>query len=81
MGVIASAAAFLVYYKLLKQMSAVSLSFTIYIIPLIALLVDYLIYGEVLRMRSLVGMIIIFSGIWLSQGKNILARKIQKRKQ
>ena len=81
MGVIASAAAFLVYYKLLKQMSAVSLSFTIYIIPIVALLVDYLIYGEVLHMRSLVGMIIIFSGIWLSQGKNILARKTRKRKQ
>lgn len=80
MGVIASAAAFLVYYKLLKHMSAVSLSFTIYIIPLVALLVDYLIYGEVLHMRSLVGMIIIFSGIWLSQGKNIIARKTQKRK-
>jgi drug/metabolite transporter (DMT)-like permease len=81
MGVIASAAAFLVYYKLLKQMSAVSLSFTIYIIPLVALLVDYLIYGEVLQMRSIVGMIIIFAGIWLSQGKNILARKTQKRKE
>ncbi len=81
MGVLASAAAFLVYYRLLKQMSAVSLSFTIYIIPLVALLVDYLIYGEILHMRSFVGMIIIFSGIWLSQGRNILARKTQKRKQ
>jgi len=81
MGVVASAAAFLVYYQLLKQMSAVSLSFTIYIIPLVALLVDYLIYGEILHMRSFVGMIIIFSGIWLSQGRNILARKTQKRKE
>jgi drug/metabolite transporter (DMT)-like permease len=80
MAVMASAAAFLVYYKLLQQMSAVSLSFTIYIIPLVALLADYLIYGEVLHLRSFVGMIIIFSGIWLSQGKNLIARKYKHRK-
>lgn len=78
MAVLASAAAFVVYYKLLKQMSAVSLSFTIYIIPLVALSADYLFYGEVLHIRSFVGMAIIFAGIWLSQGRNIIARKTRK---
>jgi hypothetical protein len=77
-GILASAAAFVVYYKLLKQMSAVSLSFTIYIIPLVALSADYLFYGEVLHLRSVMGMAIIFAGIWLSQGRNIIARKARK---
>jgi len=78
MGILASAAAFVVYYKLLKEMSAVSLSFTIYIIPLVALSADYLFYGEVLHLRSVMGMTIIFAGIWLSQGRNIFAGKVRK---
>ncbi len=68
MGVPASASAFVVYYKLLKQMSAISLSFTIYVIPLVALLVDFILLGEVISIRSAVGMFIIFAGIWVSQG-------------
>ncbi|MCP5104305.1 MAG: DMT family transporter [bacterium] len=69
MGIAASAAAFVVYYRLLKEMSAVSLSFIIYVIPLVALLADFILLNEVIPLRSLVGMVIIFSGIWLSRGK------------
>lgn len=67
MGVMASAVAFVVFYRVLKEMSAVTLSFIIYIIPLVALLGDYLLYGQVLPLRSFAGMVIIFSGIWLSR--------------
>ncbi|MGE5344060.1 MAG: DMT family transporter [Candidatus Omnitrophota bacterium] len=67
MGVAASAIAFVLFYYLLKHMSAISLSLTIYVIPLIALITDYFVYGEVLHWRSILGMIIIFTGIWLSQ--------------
>ncbi|MCP4155050.1 MAG: DMT family transporter, partial [bacterium] len=67
MGVIASAVAFVIYYDLLSRMSAVSLSFIIYVIPLVALAADYIIYGEVLTLRSMLGMGIVFSGIWLNQ--------------
>jgi drug/metabolite transporter (DMT)-like permease len=67
MGVLASAVAFMIYYNLLKRMSAVSLSLTIYIIPIVALVTDYFVYGEVLHLRSFIGMFVIFSGIWLSQ--------------
>lgn len=67
MGIVASAAAFVLYYKLLTQMSAISLSLIIYIIPLVALISDYFFYGEILSLRSLIGMMVIFSGIWLSR--------------
>jgi drug/metabolite transporter (DMT)-like permease len=67
LGVIGSMLAFVVYYNLLKQMSAISLSLIIYVIPLIALVSDFLYYGEVIELRSFVGMFIIFCGIWLSR--------------
>ena len=74
MGVMSSAAAFIIYYMLLKHMSAISLSFTIYVIPLVALVGDYLFYGQVLSLRSFIGMGVIFAGIWLSQGRIKRAR-------
>jgi len=67
MGVMASAVAFVINYRLLKQMSAISLSMIVYIIPLVALATDFLIYNEILPFRSFAGMVVIFGGIWLSQ--------------
>jgi drug/metabolite transporter (DMT)-like permease len=64
---------FLVYFKLLKQMNVTTLSFITYIIPLVALVCNYIVYGEVLSIRSLIGMSIIFSGLWLSR---VYGRKI-----
>ncbi len=69
MGILASALAFVLYYQLLQQMSAISLAFIIYVTPIVALLEDYLFFGEILSLRSFVGMFVIFSGIWLSQYK------------
>jgi drug/metabolite transporter (DMT)-like permease len=57
-------------------MSAISLSLMIYIIPLVALGTDYLFYGQVLSLRSFIGMAIIFSGIGFSQ----MNRKIYRPK-
>ncbi len=64
---------FLLYFKLLKHMKVTALSFITYIIPIVALGCNYIVYGEVLSIRSLIGMSIIFSGLWLSQmyGKKI----------
>jgi drug/metabolite transporter (DMT)-like permease len=69
MGIIASAVAFVMYYRLLKKMSAVSLSMIIYVIPLTALVGDYFFFGEILPLRSFIGMLVIFSGIWLSSAR------------
>jgi drug/metabolite transporter (DMT)-like permease len=69
MALLASAATFIIYYRLLQHMTATSLSFIIYIIPVVAIIGDYLIYGQVLSIRAIAGMFVIFSGIWLSQRK------------
>jgi len=78
MGLMASAAAFVVYYLLLKHMSAISLSLTIYVIPLVALLGDYLFYGQILSPRSFLGMATIFLGIWLSQRRRRVTAPIDR---
>jgi drug/metabolite transporter (DMT)-like permease len=71
MGVVASAMAFVFYYRILQEMSAISLSFIIYVIPIVALLGDYLFFNEMLSIRAFIGMFVIFSGIWFSHYKKI----------
>ena len=67
LGILGSAVAFVVYFKLLKQMSAISLSLLIYIIPIIAVITDFIFFDEMLHLRSIIGMGIIFMGIWITQ--------------
>jgi drug/metabolite transporter (DMT)-like permease len=63
LGAVGSALAFALYYFLLQQMSAITLSLIIYITPIIALIFDYLVFGEVIQIRAIIGMFIIFAGI------------------
>jgi len=87
LGAVGSALAFALYYWLLQKWSAISLSLIIYIIPLVALLMDYLILSEVIHPRAVAGMFIIFSGIAsvqldrdrLHKVINRLKRKRQKK--
>ena len=74
LGVFGSAAAFVMYYWLLKKLSAITLSFIIYITPLVAVLVDWLVFGETIALKTLMGMLLIFGGIALSQ-KGMIKRK------
>ena len=67
LGIFGSAIAFALYYWLLQNWSAITLSLIIYITPLIALIVDYFMFGEILHLRAIIGMTIIFSGIAVVQ--------------
>jgi len=69
LSILGSAFAFVLYYRLLQQMSAITLSLVIYITPIVALITDYLVLGEVIAFRSIIGMVIVFSGIGLTQFK------------
>ncbi len=69
LGLIGSALAFTLYYWLLQHMSPITLSLIIYITPLVALLVDYLVYREVVALRTVLGMLIIFAGITLTEAE------------
>jgi drug/metabolite transporter (DMT)-like permease len=67
LGLMGSAVAFALYYWLLQELSAITLSLIIYITPIVALLVDYLVFGEIIQAKAILGTIIIFSGIALTQ--------------
>jgi putative membrane protein PagO len=67
LGAVGSALAFALYYRLMQQWSAITLSLIIYITPLVALIMDYLVFSEVIHLQAIVGMLIIFSGIALVQ--------------
>jgi len=75
LGIVGSAIAFVIYFRLLKEMSAINLSLIIYITPIIAVLIDFIFFGYILPLRSIIGMVIIFSGIWLTQSKKLKFRK------
>ncbi len=69
LGLVGSALAFTIYYWLLQHLSAITLSLIIYITPLVALVVDYWVYGEVVAMRTILGMFVIFAGIALTEAE------------
>ncbi len=79
LGAIGSALAFALYYWLLQKWSATTLALIIYITPLVALLVDYLTFGEVIHWQGVVGMVIIFSGISVVQFHLPLRRFLQQK--
>ena len=70
LGIMGSAFAFVLYYRLLQQMSAITLALIIYITPVIAVITDFIAFGEIIPLRSFIGMIIIFMGIGLTQHKS-----------
>jgi drug/metabolite transporter (DMT)-like permease len=67
LGSIASALAFTLYYWLLQRMSAITLSSMIYILPLVAVGTEWLVYGEVLTLQAMLGMVLIFLGIAVAE--------------
>jgi drug/metabolite transporter (DMT)-like permease len=71
LGIVGSAFAFVLFYWLLQRMSPISLSLIIYITPLVALAFDYMIFAEVISLRALTGMCIIFAGIWMTNRKRM----------
>ncbi len=69
LGIMGTAFAFVLYYRLLQEMSAITLALIIYITPIIAVITDVIAFGEIIPLRSLLGMCIIFLGIGFTQRK------------
>lgn len=74
LGAVGSAIAFVLYYWLLKNLSAITLSFIIYVTPVVAIIADWIAFGETIALKTFVGMLLIFVGIALSQ-KGLIRRK------
>ena len=67
LGIFGSAVAFVSYYSLLKRMSAITLSFIIYITPVVALLTGWYFLDETITWRTVAGALLIFAGITLTR--------------
>lgn len=63
LAVLGTAIAFVLYFWLLKTTSAVLMSLITFITPPLALLWGWLILGEAITLRLVLGMLVIFSGI------------------
>ena len=75
LAVIGSAVTFVIYYHLLKHMSAITLSTIIYVTPIVALIADFLLFREIPPVRTLLGAGLIFIGIWTTQMRKKGERK------
>lgn len=75
LGMVGSATAFVLYYWLLKKLSAITLSFIIYITPIVAIIADWIVFGETIALKTFVGMLLIFGGVALSQKGNIKRKR------
>jgi len=71
LGALGSALGFALYYWLLQELSAITLSLIIYITPIVAIIVDYFVFGEILQLRAILGMFVIFPGIALTEWEMI----------
>jgi drug/metabolite transporter (DMT)-like permease len=76
LGAVGSAVAFVLYYWLLKKISAITLSFIIYITPVVAIFADWLIFDEKIALKTFMGMLLIFCGVALSQKGQIRRKKL-----
>jgi drug/metabolite transporter (DMT)-like permease len=67
LGAIGSALAFTLYYWLLQRLSAVTLATMIYILPVVAVVCEWLLYGELITLSTIAGMLLIFLGIAIAE--------------
>ena len=78
LGIVGSAFAFVLYYRLLQRMSPITLSLVIYITPVVALITDYIVFREFIPIRSILGVATVFLGISITQGG--IKRLVKMRK-
>lgn len=67
LGAVASALAFSLFYWLLQRLRAVTLASMIYILPMVAVICEWLIYGKLITAASAFGMLMILLGIAVAE--------------
>jgi len=65
MGLLISVAATLLLYRLIARGNLVNVTSLFYLVPAVTALMDYLVFGNVLPMLSLIGMLLIVLGLVL----------------
>ena len=67
LGIICSAAGFFLYFWLLRHVSVFRMALTAYITPLVAVFLGYIFYNEILSLNHYIGMLFIFTGIFIAE--------------
>ena len=67
MGICSTGLAFLIFFDLVSKWGAVRASTVTYLIPTVCLILDYFVFGNTPHLNQLVGIGIVFSGIFLVQ--------------
>lgn len=70
LGIFCSAAAFFLYFWLLRHISVFKLSLSAYLTPLVAVFLGFVFYDEILSHHHYIGMLLIFTGIFVTEIKN-----------
>ncbi len=78
LGIFCSAAAFFLYFWLLRHISVFKISLSAYLTPLVAVFLGYVFYDEILSRHHYIGMLLIFAGIFITEIKHY-ARLLHKK--
>jgi drug/metabolite transporter (DMT)-like permease len=69
LGIICSAVGFFLYFWLMRYISVFKLALTAYMTPLVAVFLGYVFYNEILSLNHYIGMLLIFTGIFITEIK------------
>jgi len=69
LGIISSAVGFFLYFWLLRHVSVFKMALTAYMTPLVAVFLGYVFYNEILSLNHYIGMLLIFTGIFITEFK------------
>lgn len=77
LALVCTSAAYILYFRILAAAGAVNLSLVTFLIPPVAIGLGIVLLGETLQARHLAGMVLIFAGLLLIDGR--LVRKLNTR--
>ncbi len=75
LGIFCSALGFFLYFWLLRHISVSRLSLSAYLTPIVAVILGYIFYNEMLSFNHYIGMLLIFTGIFITEIKHYVKRK------
>jgi drug/metabolite transporter (DMT)-like permease len=65
LGVLSTAAAFLIYFHLIREWGAVHASAVTYVVPVVALFWDFVFFRNVPPPSEIIGVAVVLAGVWL----------------
>lgn len=68
LGTLSSGVAYILYYRLIAEIGAISASFGTYLIPIVGLFWGWLLLGESIGVRTIIGVVMILAGLAIATG-------------